>query len=67
MAIIDNILDKAVIQGASNVHIATGSPPMMRLHGDLMPMSNEEITLEAAKTILLEILNEKQRDLSVEI
>lgn len=63
MAIIDNILDKAVTQGASNVHIATGSPPMMRLHGDLMPMSNEEITLEAAKTILLEILNEKQRDI----
>lgn len=63
MAIMDKHVGQAVTVGASNVHISTGSPPMMRLHGDLIPMSQEEVTLEAAKTILLEILNEKQKDL----
>lgn len=63
MATIDGILEKAVAAGASNIHISTGAPPLMRLHGDLLPMSQENITFEAAKTILLEILNEKQKNL----
>ncbi len=38
--IIEAILDEARSLGASDVHITAGLPPMMRLHGSIMKMSD---------------------------
>jgi twitching motility protein PilT len=35
---IHGILSKAVEQGASDLHLKVGAPPMIRVHGDLVPM-----------------------------
>jgi twitching motility protein PilT len=65
MATLDSLLEKAEKAGASNVHISTGSPPLVRIHGDLIPITKENLTSEATKTLLFEILNQEQRDLLV--
>lgn len=61
MATIDKFLAKAAQAGASGVHISTGAPPLIRIHGDLLPMSKESITFENAKALLLELLTDEQK------
>ncbi len=39
---IDDLLTIAVEQGASDLHIKVGSPPMMRLGGELVPLSEDK-------------------------
>lgn len=61
MAKIDELFKIMVTKGASDLHLAAGAPPYLRLHGemhklDLAPLSNEQVQL-----LLFEILNEKQR------
>ena len=61
MATIDSFLAKASNAGASNVHIATGSPPLVRIHGDLLAISKDILTPEMVQKLIFEILNETQR------
>jgi len=61
MAKIDNFLSRAVKSGASNVHISTGSPPLIRLHGDLIPITKDKLPQKITKSLLFEILNEDQQ------
>ncbi len=62
MATIDSFLAKASKAGASNVHIATGSPPLVRIHGDLLPITKEKLSFKAVRSLLLEILNPEQKE-----
>ncbi|MBN1552783.1 type IV pilus twitching motility protein PilT [bacterium] len=61
MATIDSFLAKAVKAGASNIHIATGSPPLVRIHGDLLPISKDILSEEFTKNLIFEMLNQDQR------
>ncbi|MBN1355265.1 type IV pilus twitching motility protein PilT [bacterium] len=61
MAKIDSFLTRAVASGASNIHIATGSPPLIRLHGDLIPINTEVMTRDVTQALIFEILTEDQR------
>ena len=61
MATIDGFLAKAAKSGASNVHISTGSPPLVRMHGDLLAISKEKLSPEMSKRLIFEILNADQR------
>jgi len=63
MATIDGFLAKAAKAGASGVHISTGAPPLIRIHGDLLPMSKEKISFESAKALLLELMTEEQKEI----
>ncbi len=38
MARIDAFLKLGASQGCSDVHLAVGVPPMLRMHGELMPI-----------------------------
>jgi len=38
MARVDAFLKLGVAQGCSDLHLAVGVPPMLRMHGDLMPI-----------------------------
>jgi twitching motility protein PilT len=63
MAAIDVLLDRAVQAGASNIHFCTGAPPFMRLHGDLVRMTDDIVTFDMSKTLIVELLNESQKDI----
>ena len=43
-------------------HIVSGRPPMLRIHGDLVKMSAEELTPDDTKRLILGELTESQRE-----
>jgi len=49
--LIDKLLAAAVKQGASDIHIATGQPPVFRLHGRMRKLETK--TLEPEDTVAL--------------
>jgi twitching motility protein PilT len=62
MARIDAILKLVKDQGASDLHLTTGSPPMVRINGAITPIPYEEMTPELAELILFEIMDEGVRE-----
>ena len=62
MAKIDAILKKAVEIKASDIHIATGNPPMYRQYGKLKKFKSAELASEASKALIYEILTPEQHD-----
>ncbi len=61
MARIDALFKIMKEQGASDLHLSTGSPPIFRLHGEMTRLNSKSLSHEELKTILYEILTEKQR------
>jgi twitching motility protein PilT len=57
---IDSILQLVQAQGASDLHLVSGSPPMLRLHGDLQPIEFQPLTSEVIVGLLAEIMAEDQ-------
>jgi twitching motility protein PilT len=55
MAYIDQFLQIVVQQEASDLHIAEGEPPKIRIHGDIMAIRDEPISHDEATQILSEI------------
>jgi twitching motility protein PilT len=55
MAYLDQFLSVVVKHGGSDLHIAEGQPPKMRVHGDIMPIRAEEISREEATRMMSEI------------
>ena len=60
MARIDAFLKLGLAQGCSDVHLAVGVPPMLRMNGDLMPIKFRELSDTELEAYLLEILTSKQ-------
>src|ERR1700674_4326408 len=61
MARIDALFRILKEQGASDLHLSTGSPPIFRLHGDMVRQNYKALSHEELKGILFEILTEKQK------
>ena len=57
---IDSILQLVQAQGASDLHLVSGSPPMLRLHGDLHPIEYAPLTSEVIVGLLAEVMTEDQ-------
>ena len=55
MAYLDQFLSVIVKHGGSDLHIAEGQPPKMRVHGDIMPIRAEQISREEATRMMSEI------------
>ena len=62
MARIDAFLKLGLAQGCSDVHLAVGVPPMLRMNGDLMPIKFRQLSDTELETYVLEILLPKQRE-----
>ena len=62
MARIDAFLKLGLAQGCSDVHLAVGVPPMLRMHGDLMPIKFRQLSDTELETYVLEILSAKQKE-----
>lgn len=61
MARIDAILQQVKEQGASNLHLTTGAPPIVRIHGEIMPIPYEELTREMGELLLFELMDHTLR------
>lgn len=59
---IDSFLKLGLAQGCSDVHLAVGVPPMLRMHGDLMPIKFRELSDTELESYLTEILSKSQKD-----
>lgn len=61
---IHDILQMAVDKGASDIHILTGIPIMLRIHGELLPVdgSPAQITQEQAEALVLPLMTPEQKD-----
>lgn len=50
-----------VEKGGSDLHLCADSPPMMRLHGELVALSDTVFTAEACREMIYSIFTENQR------
>ncbi|MFH5836241.1 type IV pilus twitching motility protein PilT [Proteiniclasticum sp. C24MP] len=55
------ILATATNKKASDVHLAVGSYPLMRLHGRLLPLEGEALQVEDMDRVVQELLSEEER------
>jgi len=56
------LLREAVLQGASDIHIVPGAPPLLRISGALAALPNRPAyTADQAQQLILELLTEQQR------
>jgi len=62
MARLDAFLKLGLAQGCSDVHLAVGVPPMLRMHGDLMPIKFRNLGDTELETYVEEILTQTQRE-----
>jgi len=58
---LQELLKAMVDRGASDLHITTGIPPMIRLHGHLIPLGTYPLTSTETKTMAYSILTEVQK------
>lgn len=66
MATIDELFKLMVSQGASDLHITSGAPPYLRLHGGMVPLNYRDLSNQDVQGLIFEILNEKQKKMFVE-
>jgi twitching motility protein PilT len=50
-----------VEQGASDVHLSSGEPPRIRIHGDLKNLENPALSREQVHAMLFDIMTDGQR------
>jgi twitching motility protein PilT len=62
MAKIDNFLKYAASVGASDLHLVTGTTPLMRVHGELRPLKTNPLTGKDTLALVAEILTSEQKD-----
>ena len=60
MARIDAFLKLGSQQGCSDVHLAVGVPPMLRMHGDLLPIKFRDLRVTELEGYISEILTRSQ-------
>src|SRR5262245_22501822 len=61
MPSIEAFLREMVERGASDLHLTTASPPMIRLHGELVPIAHPPLTATDTKNLSYSLLTERQK------
>jgi twitching motility protein PilT len=62
VARIDAFLKLGMQQGCSDLHLAVGVPPMLRMHGDLMPIKFRDLRDTELEGYVTEILTKSQAE-----
>lgn len=58
---IKELLTKMIREGASDLHIVVGAPPIIRLHGGLEPLAGyPKLTPEMTQEVVYTVMNEEQ-------
>jgi twitching motility protein PilT len=60
MARIDAFLKLGTAQGCSDLHLAVGVPPMLRMHGDLVPIKFRDLGEAELEAYINEVLTQVQ-------
>ena len=55
------LLKAMLDKGASDLHITTGSPPCLRIDGQLVPLRTDSLTPVDTKQLCYSILNDAQK------
>jgi twitching motility protein PilT len=63
MAEIDALFNYMLENDASDLHLSTGSKPLIRKHGELEAMDAPELTDEGLRKMLFEITSEEQKEI----
>lgn len=58
---ITELLTFAQRNRASDLHLSTGNPPLLRIHGEMIPMKMEALNAESVKNLIYTILTDQQR------
>lgn len=66
MATIDDLFRLMVEQKASDLHITSGAPPYLRIHGEMSPVNYRQLTNQDVQGLIFEILSDKQKKAFVE-
>ena len=66
MARINDLLRQMKQNGASDLHLTSGSAPYMRIHGDMIKLNYRSVNDETCQSLINEILTEKQKQLFTE-
>src|SRR5881396_1229570 len=61
MPSIEAFLREMIERGASDLHLTTNSPPMIRLHGELMPLAHPSLSAPDTKNLSYSLLTEAQK------
>ena len=59
---IDSFLKLGLAQGCSDIHLAVGVPPMLRMNGDLMPIKFRELSDTELESYVMEIISDSQKE-----
>ncbi len=62
MAKIDALFRMMKEQGASDLHLSSGNPPIFRLHGEMVRLQFKPLGHEELLAVIFEILDEKQKE-----
>lgn len=61
---IKKLLEITVNKGASDLHLITKAPPMLRIHGALFPITGlEALSAEQAEKLVFDLVNEEQKEI----
>lgn len=58
---IDAFLKLAAAQNCSDMHLAVGVPPMLRMHGDLVPIKFRDLSVVELESYVQEIMSSEQQ------
>jgi twitching motility protein PilT len=62
MARIEAFLKLGREQGCSDIHLAVGMPPLIRMHGELVPIKYRDLSRDELEDLIKEILTREQYD-----
>ena len=66
MARLDDLLRQMKQQGASDLHLTSGSAPYMRINGEMVKLNYRSVSAETCHSLIFEVLNENQKEIFTE-
>jgi len=60
MARLDAFLQLGSTQGCSDIHLALGVPPLLRMYGELIPIKYRDLDAEELTGLLRDIVTDSQ-------
>ncbi len=63
MAALEELFRVAKQHNASDLHLASGSSPYLRIHGDMVRLNYKNVPAEVCQRLIFEILTERQKEL----
>src|ERR1041384_6037058 len=61
MVTVDQLLYTTVTHQGSDLHIKAGSPPLVRIHGDLIQLETEPLTPDQTRWLAFSVLSDIQK------